>query len=218
MNKTTALQTFAQARSTLAEIIRNQNTALVIGAGASASSGGPVARVLVTKLAERFPLAGIDIKNQLFNAGNDVGLTAAYGRQDLLEYIKALYCNLQPSESYKQLPRVRWRAIYTTNYDDLIEKAYTASGRVQDLQPVDVVYGAHTLARDNHVMLFYLMGSVKAAYDHDAAPVATWSDYHRTIQQRAPILRTLYLGVPSGGWQDHLSGLQLQRFRFGGIA
>src|SRR5207253_558933 len=77
----------------------------------------------------------------LFDAGSAVCDTPAYGRQELVRFVVEILEPLQPSQSYKQLPRVRWRALFTTNYDDLIEEAYQATSRVQTLQPVDLAYG-----------------------------------------------------------------------------
>ncbi len=182
---------FADTRDQLATLISSKNVALVIGAGASASSGAPLARDLVERLREHFNHANISASASLFDAGSAICDTPAYGRLELVRFVTALLDPLQPSQSYKQVPRVRWRALFTTNYDDLIEKAYQSSARVQTLQPVHLAYGPHTVARDNHVLLFYLMGSIKAPHHDEESPVLSWGDFLRTVQQRDPVLKLL---------------------------
>ena len=56
---------------------------------------------------------------------------------DVQDYIRDLLLPFQPSASHLVLPSFRWRAIVTTNYDQLIEDAYSAhSAPVQKVVPL----------------------------------------------------------------------------------
>ena len=187
----TTVVSFANVRDQLATLISSRNAALVIGAGASASSGAPLTGQLIDLLRGVFKHASISQHASLFDAGAAICDTPAYGRLELVRFVTEQLDTLQPSQSYKQLPRVKWRALFTTNYDDLLEKAYQASSRVQTIQPVHLSYGPQTVARDNHVLLFYLMGSIRARHHEAESPVVSWADFLRTVQQREPVLKLL---------------------------
>ena len=49
--------------------------------------------------------------------------TIGINRTEIEEFIRSKM-NVQPSEAHLDLCRIRWQAIFTTNYDDLIETAY----------------------------------------------------------------------------------------------
>jgi tetratricopeptide (TPR) repeat protein len=46
------------------------------------------------------------------------------GRSELEIFIKSQVGDLQPDELFQWLTRIRWKAIFTTNYDNVIETAY----------------------------------------------------------------------------------------------
>ena len=46
------------------------------------------------------------------------------GRQDLIAFLSKRFKDLEPDETFKWLFTLRWKAIYTTNYDFGIERAY----------------------------------------------------------------------------------------------
>ncbi|HEX6747491.1 MAG TPA: SIR2 family protein, partial [Longimicrobium sp.] len=153
--------TFEEIASELRAAILSGDTALVIGAGASFTSGAPLASGLVAEIRAKFPLAAIDEEATFLDAATEVCDTPPYGRIKLVRMLKDLLAPLEPSPSYKQIPRVKWSAIFTTNYDDLIEKAYLSPGRVQSIQPIHLPYEGNVLPRANHVLLYYLQGSIK---------------------------------------------------------
>ncbi len=68
---------FADTRDQLATLISSKNAALVIGAGASASSGAPLAKDLVERLRVHFNHANIPANAPLFDAGSAICDTPA---------------------------------------------------------------------------------------------------------------------------------------------
>src|SRR5713101_855812 len=116
-----AVSKLSSLTTKLVEVITTNDAALVIGAGASVTSGGPTSLQLVDKLRHRFPLAEVPPTMSLLDAGTLICDTDPYGRVDLFRYVVDELAPLQQSDAYKQLPRLRWLALFTTNYDDLIE-------------------------------------------------------------------------------------------------
>lgn len=189
---------FADATPALVEVIRSRSAVLMIGAGASISSGGPTTGDLIDKIRKRFPLADIADDARLLDAGGEVADTPPYGRQALLDFLRNELDVLEPSNAYKQIPRWYWGAIYTTNYDDLVEKAYKTPGRVQTLEPVHVP-ATPGFARPDHLYLFYLQGSITQSAESDGSPALSWTDYNRSLQNRVVAMDLLRNTLAKGG-------------------
>jgi hypothetical protein len=190
---------FEEAAPQLVEVIRSRTATLILGAGASFTSGAPLGAGLVARLREKFPLADIDPQMSFLDAGTNISNTPPYGRKEIIDFLREEFEILQPASEYKQLPRWNWRAIFTTNYDDLIEKSYKTPGRLQTLQPVHLPYDTATIPRENHLYLFYLQGSITKPAHNDASPVVTWGDYHRTVQDRVSVMNLLRNVLIDGG-------------------
>ncbi len=110
--------------------IRKGKTVLFLGAGVSVSSGAPLTRDLVTMLHNKFDKIDKNIKelNILCEA---ISHTEIYGYNIVYEYLQDIFMNLQPSENIKLLPKYDWLAIFTTNYDNLIEQGFHEKGRLK---------------------------------------------------------------------------------------
>lgn len=193
------IHTFDSLRDELMEVVRMNDAALVIGAGATVTSGGPTSNQLVDEMRTRFPLAKIPSGADFLTAGSEVCNTPPYGRMQLLRLVKSRLGVLKPSAAYKQLPRGEWRALFTTNYDDLIEQSYTTPSRRQALQPVNLPFGGSLLPRRDNVLLFYLQGSIKEPDDSPGSPVVSRGDYLFTVQQRQAAMDSFRNVVASGG-------------------
>jgi tetratricopeptide (TPR) repeat protein len=191
--------TLDEVRDQLRTIIASKNAALVIGAGASASSGGPVTSELASRMRDRFKDTKIEPEADFLKLGSAISDTPQYGRAMLVRFITQQFENLQPSDAYKQLPRVRWRALFTTNYDDLIEQAYRTPSKVQSLQVVHPSEAGFMLPREDHLVLMYLMGTIRVTQDSEHSPAVSWADFLRYVQERAPVLRSLRSLLIDGG-------------------
>ncbi len=124
----------------LAEAVENQRVVLFLGAGASMEARGsngerpPSSGDLRASLGRRFfrdPLDGYDLMSVA-----DMAISAA-GQPVVFEHIKKILEPLQPSAAHLLLPSFRWRALATTNYDLLVERAYGAAEQpVQQVVPL----------------------------------------------------------------------------------
>jgi tetratricopeptide (TPR) repeat protein len=211
---TKSIPTIDELSQELIEVIRYGNAALVIGAGASVSSGAPTGQTLVGLLHKQFPLAPIVDSSGFLDAGTEVCDSPPYGRLKLIRFLKDLLSPLEPSDSYKQLPRARWHALFTTNYDDLLEKAYLSPSRVQSIQPVNLPYSGNVIPRADHVLSFYLQGSIKAPETEPGSPVVSWGDYLETVQDRQAAMDTFRNVVADGANVIYVGYSFADRFLF----
>lgn len=96
-------------------------TTLLLGAGASASSGAPVGAGLAHHLW--MALTGDGPKSDDLMETATV-LARRYGRRAVIEEVAAKLSPLKPSGGLLGLVQLGWPAIYSTNFDELIEKAF----------------------------------------------------------------------------------------------
>ena len=104
----------------LSESIRQGKVVLFLGAGATQASGGPSGKTLGEMIKEKFVKIDQNINN-LLDICQDVIETPPYNRNQLESFIREKLETLQPTDSHRILTKFDWPAIFTTNYDDLIE-------------------------------------------------------------------------------------------------
>jgi len=112
------------------ENIRKGKIVLFLGAGASISAGAPSTKDLVKQLHDHF--TKIDNTIQDFNELCDaISYTDIYGYNALYEYLQNKFMNLNPSDNHKLISKYDWLAIFTTNYDTLIEQGFRDESRLK---------------------------------------------------------------------------------------
>lgn len=99
---------------------------LFLGAGASIPSGAPSATQLATELDHELTDGAIGSENLADVCGI---CEMNVGRDRLVEAIRMRLSQVQPSGGLLAVPRFPWAAIYTTNYDTLVEFSYQRAGR-----------------------------------------------------------------------------------------
>lgn len=113
----------------LVEALREQRVALFLGAGASRGASDdegkdiPDARALGEAIADAF-LDG-HYRTSDFRTIYDFACSHKGGRQ-VQEFVYNTLRTFQPAAHHLLIPTFRWRAIFTTNYDLVIERAYNA--------------------------------------------------------------------------------------------
>lgn len=102
------------------------NAILFLGSGASVGA--------TNQNNEKFPI-GKELANRLYFGIDDLNQAADFfcedketenkdGKQELINFLKKQFRVKKISEYQKLIPLVPWKRIYTTNYDDIVEKAY----------------------------------------------------------------------------------------------
>ena len=126
--------------TTIKNAIERGNAILFLGAGASydAILAGKPARISADNirdlLADRF-LNG-EYKNRSLMTVADYARNEA-SLQNVQRCIQEMFINLGPADFHLKIPKFRWKAIVSTNYDLVIEKAYAeCPRRLQEIMPV----------------------------------------------------------------------------------
>ena len=120
--------------------IERGNVILLLGAGASIGakrengSDLPAGNQLKEMISEEF-LGGRHRHSTLDEVSE---LAASESNQAKVQgFIAKIFKGAQPASFHRLLPTFRWRALVTTNYDCLVETAYTESkAALQDLEPI----------------------------------------------------------------------------------
>ena len=163
---------------------------LFIGAGASVDAGGPKTESLVKQIKRSFPNAKYT-SDDLIQTCTDVIETTQTPRADLERVIVQALLGLKPSAFHLQLPLHVWPAIFTTNYDELIEQGYReAENRVQIPDPVFSDRDVLTLYDREKAKIFKLMGCIVSKHP-DNKLVLTRADYNNSLRSRPILYRTL---------------------------
>lgn len=111
----------------LARQIEPQNTTLVLGAGASIPSGAPTGEELRDYLGSKFQITNY----QNFSLADlTTIIEAKTNRADLVKAVRERIKKLQPTGGLLSLPMFDWSSIFSTNYDDLVEKSYKKQNKL----------------------------------------------------------------------------------------
>jgi hypothetical protein len=105
---------------------------LFVGAGIGShlfrdAAPAPDGRTLARELADNFKI-DVGASLDLAKVSQIVEIRKG-GRTELETFLKKRLCSLQPDVAFRWLCTIPWKAIYTTNYDDGIEEAYSQTAQ-----------------------------------------------------------------------------------------
>jgi SIR2-like domain len=163
---------------------------LFIRAGASISAGAPSSAKLTELVKKKFPSAKID-SNDFMQVCNEVLETEGIDRHELEEYIVRQFDTLKPTQAHLELIKYNWAAIFTTNFDDLIETAYKDDHRLKPCHPLSGDDFQFNPGDRSRVYLFKFMGSITYAPDGSLNLVLSRSDYLKALRKRSRYLEYL---------------------------
>ncbi|MEN6428813.1 MAG: SIR2 family protein [Phycisphaerales bacterium] len=172
--------------------VKQGKVVLFLGAGASKNAGAPLSSELAREIDEHF-LADKPCRSEDFiDVCTRVLDTPGIDRADVEEFIRSRL-HVQPSESHLALCRNRWQAIFTTNFDDIVETAYrVAPMRAQRCDPVfDQGFSRRQSDYEEVVRLFKLMGCVSGR-DRKSYMALSRGDYTRKFRQRGGLFKSIY--------------------------
>lgn len=160
--------------------ITPQQTIILFGAGSSAPSGLPSAAQLAEQLASIIGLASQDYSLSEIASLVEQRLS----RRELVETLRSTLRNARPTGGLLNLPLYDWKALYTTNYDDLIEQCYRRRNRDLTVYSTDFDFTVHD--HPEATKLFKLHGTIeKDTVDGSASRlIITETDYDQTGNYR----------------------------------
>lgn len=178
--------------------IRTGKAVLFIGAGCSIAAGAPSTKKLVNEIKNNFDRIDQSL-NRFEDVCHEVIESRHYGRPALEEFIRKQLSNLQLSKAHLVLPSYDWAAIYTANFDDLIELAYRT--RTDVTRRHVVVTSPHFLpinfADRSRIYIFKLMGTLRGWRKEDRMALSR-SDYRRRIREMPEYIKHLKDFVKDG--------------------
>lgn len=174
--------------SVLCRQVSPEDAVLILGAGASIPSGGPSGQELSDALSDHF------------NIGAGLGLSLSdlttlierrRTRRELVEYICRKVEKLQPAGGLLNLPLFGWASIFTTNYDDLVEKSFRKSSI--PLSVFSSNYDFQASGETNGQSLFKFHGTIwkDDSLGHKERMVITEPDFDKVEDYRGVLYRRL---------------------------
>lgn len=177
----------------LKSAIESGNCVLFIGAGIGYDMKGsdgnhvPDASALARELVENFK---IDTDSDDLSKISQI-IALRRSRDELDAYLRKRLANVEPGENVKWLTTNRWKAIYTTNYDFGIERAYEHNP--SPLQtPISVSATQDIVAFDQRfqVPIFHIHGALFGVHQ---SIVITQDDYTTFRERRRMLFEALKL-------------------------
>jgi hypothetical protein len=113
------------------------------------------------------------------------------GRQPLVEHVARMYSTSKPLWSHLVLPLLGPRAVFTTNYDQLVEQGWEACRAQQHgVKPLVSIFAPGQRFDSSRVPLFKPHGSVERALDDvgSGGLVLTMIDYFEMLSTRSELL------------------------------
>ena len=152
----------------------------------------PDANALRDILAEKF--FGKDMPNRDVMAVAEMAAASAGGSGLVYEAVRQALDGFQPSDAHKLLSTFNWRMIATTNYENLIERAYNQGKSVQSLvrfvkddEPIE----ERMQAVQRPLMYLKLHGCLDHIFDNDIPIVLSREQYASYSKNREHLFQRL---------------------------
>lgn len=179
--------TASEIPASLAEAMKRGEAVLFLGAGASFGATRadgqimPLGNALRDLVCDRF-LAGTCKDRSLDEVATLAETTV--GRAELDQFVANAVRGFEPTPAHLLLPKFRWKAVFGTNYDLLVEAGWVATPPLQTLKPIFRDTGIEReLATVVDPLPYYkLHGTID--YLHDPAiPLILTQDSYLTYRQ-----------------------------------
>jgi hypothetical protein len=173
---------------TFLQDVRPETTVLFFGAGSSVPSHAPSVKRIIDHLSnvfrqssEGFTLAEL----------TDLIEQKTKDRKHLISEIRTLFKNLKPTGGLSNISLYDWKALYTTNYDELIEAAYQLRRKPLLVYSSNFDFGVR--GRELTTRLFKVHGTISKDISdgHAARMILTGSDYRNLSEYREHLYRNL---------------------------
>lgn len=180
------------------KLIRNKlqsgKVILFAGAGWSLESNLPSGWTLAQKLAD-----SIGYTAEYYDTLGSIAEHYQYfhSRVQLVEFlVSELYTGRTPAQSHNEAVNHNWKAIYTTNYDTLIEQAYNLAHKKYQ----KIVYDSQLLTNSQYVPIIKIHGCLSADFRLSTSVpiVITDQDYEAFGYERIGLINKLRQSMLEG--------------------
>ncbi|QPZ92055.1 P-loop NTPase [Thioclava electrotropha] len=184
---------------TLVEAVKDSRAVLVLGAGASLECKNnkgnrpPDSAKLRNILAKKF--LGKDKDDRDLAMVSEISISAGAGEVQVFEELSRSLSGFEPSDAHKQVAEFKWRGIATTNYDTILEQAYSSSAVakqhllpfVKDAEP----YDDRLRAYQDPLPYLKLHGCLNHRLDKEIPLILSHEHYHRYKANRSTLMARL---------------------------
>lgn len=167
-------------------------TVLFLGAGSSIPSGAPSGGRLALELVNALS-PGDDLGTDLLEVASI--LDGRYGRVALVRAVRQILQPLTPTGGLLALPLYPWNAIYTTNFDQLVEQAYRQAAKHVIAIRSNFEYGRSEAEEGTPLYKIHGCISQDIADGHKAGMTLTERDYEDYASFRQVLFRSLGLAM-----------------------
>ncbi len=160
--------------------INPEQTVLLFGSGSSIPSGAPSTMQICDHLAQHFDLESSDLNLPELSAI----IERRRNRVDLIKAVRELFVGIEPTGGLLTIPRFKWKSIYTTNYDNLLEQAFGRFNEPLAVYASNFDFDADKLP--NSLRLMKLHGSIEEDVSDGSKTrlIITENDYSLTEEYR----------------------------------
>lgn len=163
---------------------------LFLGSGASLAAGAPSASSLAKKLSNTY-LNGKHQDSPLAKVASYVEQKPGIGRRELLEFVARHLEDLEVTEAHQNLVKFPWASIYTTNYDELIEKSFEENSQEDSFVKLTKSTDVPQQDINKSTLLVKLHGCISDPFSQDSPIVITEDDLANSEENRRALLSLL---------------------------
>lgn len=111
------------------------------------------------------------------------------------DYIKDYFQDIRPTSFHLKIPEFKWKALFTTNYDRLIEKCYEQNPN--KIQKYSLILSKsdkidETGITNDYVYLVKLHGCITRTHEESLPLILTVDQYNESLSERKPLFKYLY--------------------------
>lgn len=155
-------------------------TVLFFGAGSSLPSGSPSASDLAKAVADKFGVDGADLSlaeiSELAEMSSD--------RSTLIKFVRTLFPQPNPTGGLLNIPIYSWRGIYTTNYDELLERAFSIRKSKYTVITTNYDFSKHSAPEAQPLYKIHGTLGQDVSDGHKSRMILTQGDYDKAIDYR----------------------------------
>lgn len=178
----------------LVEEIEPVNTVLIFGAGASVPSNAPSVAHLISRIASEFK-----IDPDGLTLSEISGLAERKrNRRDLITLIRSEFKEVRAKGSILNLPLYRWKSIFSTNYDELVESAYLKANMPLTVYSSNFDFSAASANDATKLLKIHGTISKDAVDGHMSRMILTDHDYDLTQEYREILYGRLAQDLTAG--------------------